>query len=119
MPAIILGLWQLEQNGFIRSGHTETWHILGSLRGMVEDARELCDRPVKRKTEVQHRVEEMLAKLPPEETASFMFEQWWAAELPGRGYSPQDATGFDEAKWQSFEHALMNITTQIRLSNWR
>ncbi|GEC16914.1 hypothetical protein [Nitrobacter winogradskyi] len=86
---------------------------------MVEDARELCDRPVKRKTEVQHRVEEMLAKLPPEETASFMFEQWWAAELPGRGYSPQDATGFDEAKWQSFEHALMNITTQIRLSNWR
>lgn len=64
--------------------------------------------------EVQHRVEEMLAKLPPEEAASFMFEQWWAVELPGRGYSPQDATGFDEAKWQSFEHALMNITTQIR-----
>lgn len=109
-------LRQLEASGFIRSGHTETWHVLGVLRGMVEDARKLRDRPVKRKAEIQRRVGEMLAGLPAEETTSFVFEQWWAAELPGRGYSPRDAATFDEAKWQSFEHALMNIATQIRFS---
>lgn len=109
-------LRQLEQCGFIRSGHTETWHVLGSLRERIENARELRDRPVKRTAEIQHRVSEMLARLPAEETASFIFERWWATELPGRGYSARDAAAFDEAKWQSFEHALMNITTQIRFS---
>lgn len=109
-------LRQLEQSSFVRSGHTETWHVLGALRGRIEDARELRDRPVKRKAEIQRRVSEMLAELPAEETASFIFEQWWAAELPDRGYSARDAAAFDEAKWRSFEHALMNITTQIRFS---
>lgn len=114
--AIEAYLRQLERNGFIRAGHTETWHVLSALRDRVEDARELRDRPVKRKAEIQRRVSEMLAGLPAEETASFIFEQWWAAELPGRGYSGRNAAAFDEAKWQSFEHALMNITTQIRFS---
>lgn len=69
-----------------------------------------------RDRQASRRVSEMLAGLPAEEIASFIFEQWWTTELPGRGYSPRDAAAFDEAKWQSFEHALMNITTQIRFS---
>lgn len=109
-------LRQLERSGLIRSGHTETWHALDALLSRIENARELRDRPVKRKAEIQRRVGEMLAGFPLEETSSFTFEQWWAAELPGRDYSPRDAAAFDEAKWRSFEHALMNITTQIRFS---
>jgi hypothetical protein len=76
----------------------------------------LRDRPVKRKAEIQRRVSEMLAELPAVETGSFIFEQWWAAELPGRSYSAHDAAAFDETRWRSFEHALMNITTQIQFS---
>lgn len=112
-------LLQLEQNGFVRSGHTEIWHVLDALRHKVEDARERRDRPVRRKADVERRVGEMLARLPAEETASFAFDHWWMSNLPGRGFSPRDAATFDEVKWRSFEDTLMNIMTQIRFSPQR
>lgn len=116
IKAVEAYLQKLERSGFIRSGHTEIWHVLRPLRSKVEDARERRDRPVKRKAELQCRVAKMLAELPAEETGLFKFEQWWVTELPGRGYSARDAVDFNETKWRSFEHALMNIPTQIRLS---
>lgn len=109
-------LKQLQQLGFAHSGPTEIWRASHALQARIDEARELRARPVKRKRELRHMVDEMIADLPGDETAAFVFENWWNSKLPGRGYSPRDAVDFDESKWRSFQHELANITTQIRFS---
>lgn len=109
-------LQQLQQLGFVHSGQTELWRASHMLQIRIEEARELRERPAKRMDEMRHLVGEMLAGLPAEETAPFVFEQWWDTKVSDRGYSPCDAVHLDETKWRSLQHELTNITTQIRFS---
>lgn len=107
---------RLQRLGFVHSDHSEIWRTSDLLRGRIENARELRERPVKRMTDVRHLVGEMLANLPEEERAAFVFDEWWSVKLPGRGYSACDAAHFEETKWRSFHHDLSNIATQVRFS---
>lgn len=109
-------LLQLKQLGFSHSGQTELWRASDVLRMRVKEAQALRERPAKRLAEICNLVGAMLAGLPTEETDSFAFDQWWIANLPGRDYSPSDATRFSDERWQSLLHQLTNIATQIRFS---
>jgi hypothetical protein len=109
-------LKQLQQLGFVHSGPTEIWRASHALQALIDEALELRARPVKRMRELRHVVDEMIADLPEDETAAFIFKNWWNSKLPRRGYSPRDAVEFDESKWRAFQHELENITTQIRFS---
>lgn len=109
-------LLQLKQLGFVHSGQTELWRASDMLRMRVKEAQELRERPAKRMADIRDLVGAMLASLPTEETESFVFDQWWTTNLPGREYSPSDAARFSEARWRSLHHELMNIATQIRFS---
>jgi hypothetical protein len=109
-------LKRLEQRGFVHSGHTDAWRPSHSLLTRVDQARELRERPATRLAEAEAIVGQMLGKLPAEETASFVFDQWWTAKVPARSYSPSEAASFDDATWQAFHTDLTNITTQIRFS---
>lgn len=109
-------LQQLEQRGLVISGATETWRMSDMLRRRIEEARELRERPHRRKSDMCDLVGDILSRIPQEETASFTFEDWWKLALPGRGYSPFEAAQFNEGDWQTFRHELFNIPTQIRFS---
>jgi hypothetical protein len=109
-------LEQLKQLGFVHSGRTEIWKVSSTLLIRIEEARELRERPNKRTAEIRQLVGEMLSGLPNEETTRFVFDRWWITKAPGRGYSPSEASGFDETEWQSFLHDLTNIATRIRFS---
>ena len=109
-------LTQLERLGFVHSDPTEIWRPSHTLQARIDKARELRARPVKRTRELRQLVEELIATLPADETAAFVFEQWWSSMLPERGHSPRDAIDFDETKWRSLTNDLDNIATQIRFS---
>jgi len=109
-------LQQLEQRGLVISGATETWRMSETLRRRIEEARELRERPHRRKSDMCDLVGDIVSRIPQEETASFTFENWWKLALPGRGYSPFEAAQFNERDWQTFRHELVNIPTQIRFS---
>lgn len=107
---------QLEQRGLVISGATETWRMSETLRRRIEEARELRERPHRRKSDMCDLVGDIVSRIPQEETASFTFENWWKLALPERGYSPFEAAQFNEGDWQAFRHELVNIPTQIRFS---
>ncbi|MCK1443160.1 hypothetical protein IVB43_12265 [Bradyrhizobium sp. 48] len=109
-------LRQLEQLGALHCGRTELWQASNMLRMRVKEARDLRQRPAKRGSEIRDLVAGMLASLPSQETESFAFDQWCAASLPGRDYSPSEATHFSDERWRSLLHRLTNIATQIRFS---
>lgn len=109
-------LQQLERRGLVISGSTETWRISEILRRRIEEARELRERPHKRKSDMCDLVGDVLSRIPQEEMASFIFESWWKRVLPGRGYSAFEAAQFNEGDWQTFRRELVNIPTQIRFS---
>ncbi|QQO35363.1 hypothetical protein JJC00_06705 [Bradyrhizobium diazoefficiens] len=109
-------LAHLERLGFVHSDPTEIWRSSHTLKARIDKARELRARPVKRTRQLRQLVEELIADLPADEAAAFVFEQWSCSTLVKRGHSPQDAVGFDETRWRSFTNDLDNIATQIRFS---
>ena len=109
-------LTQLERLGFVHSDPTEIWRPSHTLQARIDKARELRALPIQRTRELRQLVEELIATLPADETAAFVFEQWWSSTLPERGHSPRDAVNFDETRWRSLTNDLDNIATQIRFS---
>jgi uncharacterized protein (DUF2384 family) len=109
-------LQQLERRGLVVSGSTETWRISEILCQRIVEARELRERPNKRMLDMRDLVGDILSRIPKEETASFIFADWWKLTLPGRGYSPFEAAQFNEGDRQTFRLELVNIPTQIRFS---
>jgi hypothetical protein len=116
LEAVEAYLTQLERFGFVHSGPTAIWRPSHALQARIDKARELRARPVKRTRQLRQLVEELIADLPADETAAFVFEQWSCSTLPKRGHSPHEAVDFDETRWRSFTNDLDNIATQIRFS---
>lgn len=107
-------LRELSKLGFVHSSRTEIWDPTPSLLTKIEDAREIRERPLRRRDEIRIIIDGILGDLPVGETASFRFEQWWLRKLPNQPYSPKEAADFAETHWQKFKHNLTNITTNIR-----
>lgn len=107
-------LRELSKLGLLRLSRTEIWIPAPSLLTKIEDARELRQRPLRRRDEIRTIIDGLLGDLPSGETSSFKFERWWLQTLPNQPYSPKEAADSAEAHWQKFKHNLTNITTNIR-----
>lgn len=109
-------LKQLQWRGFLRSETTEVWYMTDRLRSRIEGAREIRDRPIKRKADLHRQITNIIGALPEGETESFIFDDWWSTKLPGRSHSPSEAADFDDEYWQSLTNELENVATEVRFS---
>lgn len=112
--AIANYLSELSKLGLVYSSRTEIWNPTRSLLARIEEARELRQRPLRRRDEIRIIIDGLLSNLPQGEAAPFRFEQWWSRKLPNQPYSPEEAADFVETHWQTFKINLTNISTNIR-----
>ncbi|WP_439364243.1 competence protein CoiA family protein [Bradyrhizobium sp. DASA03005] len=114
--AVELYLSQLEKLGLVHSGPTESWRPASLLRSKLRAAKELRERPTKRRAEIEAIVRDQIEDLPECETRSFDLDVWIASPLPGRRGSVADAIQGDENAWTALCHDISHIRTNIRFS---
>lgn len=114
--AIELYLSQLEKLGLVHSGPTETWRPASLLQSKLQAAKELRERPAKRRAQIEAIVREQIRDLPENEIGSFDLDVWIASPLPARQGSVADAIQGEEAAWTALCHNISHIRTDIRFS---
>ncbi|MEY9538069.1 hypothetical protein ABIE85_001129 [Bradyrhizobium diazoefficiens] len=114
--AVELYLKQLEKLGLIHSGRTETWKPAKLLWSRLQAAKELRERPARRRAQIETIVKEQIRDLPESETSSFNFDVWIASTLPGRQGSVADSIRGEEAAWTALCRDISHIRTDIRFS---
>lgn len=109
-------LGRLENQGFMRSTPSGNWWPSQSVRQLVENAKDLRERPGKRRQEMRKIVEEQLDGLPEDEKAPFVFDAWINSVLPGHRLSIAAALNSDDSDWKALCRDVAHIRTNIRFS---
>ncbi|MDU6373339.1 MAG: antitoxin Xre/MbcA/ParS toxin-binding domain-containing protein [Bradyrhizobium sp.] len=114
--AVELYLRKLKKLGLLHCGATETWTTTSLLRSKLEAAKELRERPAKRRAQIENIVRDQIGDLPESETDSFDFDAWIASPLADRQGSVEDAIQGEEAAWTAPCHDFSHIRPNIRFS---
>ncbi len=114
LNAVANYLKKLSSSGYVHSPRTEIWNPAHALLTKVEEARELRQRPLRRRDETRLIVDGILRDLPSGEAISFDFGQWWLRKLPNHPYSPQAAAEFVDVHWKAFKNSLSKVQTNLR-----